>query len=149
MLSIQELDNYLKSNGADYEILEHDKPILTTQDAKQYFDTDRAAPVLVVQTERGLILLIVSARRGRLDFKELAAKLGFAKMKLADRKKAEKAAGYPAEVMPLIGISLPCIFDTSLLELDYIYGGSGDELHTLKIAPKDVERLNQVEFRID
>ena len=77
MLSIQELDNYLKSSGADYEILEHDKPILTTQDAKQYFDTDRAAPVLVVQTERGLMILIVSARRGRLDFKELAAKLGF------------------------------------------------------------------------
>ena len=145
MLSIQELDNYLKSSGADYEILEHDKPILTTQDAKQYFDTDRAAPVLVVQTERGLMILIVSARRGRLDFKEL----GFAKMKLADGKKAEKAAGYPAGAMPLIGISLPCIFDTGLLELNYIYGGSGDELHTLKIAPEDVERLNQVEFRID
>ena len=149
MLSIRELDDYLKSSGADYEILKHDKPILTTQDANQYFDTDRAAPVLVVQTERGLMILIVSARRGRLDFKELAAKLGFAKMKLADGKKAEKAAGYPAGAMPLIGISLPCIFDTGLLELNYIYGGSGDELHTLKIAPEDVERLNQVEFRID
>lgn len=148
MLTIQELDGYLKDKGVDYKILKHDKPIISTRDAARYFDIRYAAPVLVVKTEQGLMLLIISARRGRLDFKELAEMLGFAKLKLADKKKAEKATGYQTGAMPLVGINLPCIFDNSLLEMDYIYGGSGDELYTLKISPEDVERLNQVEFRI-
>ncbi|CQR55501.1 hypothetical protein [Paenibacillus riograndensis] len=34
--------------------------------------------------------------------------------------------------------------DNRLLSMDYIYGGSGDELHTLKIAPAEVVRLNRI-----
>jgi len=52
--------------------------------------------------------------------------------------------GYKAGSIPLIGHNLPCVFDDCLLDYDYIYGGSGDELHTLKIAPNDVMRLNNI-----
>lgn len=37
-----------------------------------------------------------------------------------------------------------CIFDESLLAFNYVYGGTGDPLTTLKIAPGDVKRLNKV-----
>lgn len=149
MFTIQELNVYLYSNNADFEIIENETPILSTQDAKRYFDINLAAPVLIIQSEQGLFLLIVSARRGKLDFKELGNRLGFNKFKLADRKKVEKETGYKVGAMPLIGVELPCIFDTQLLQFDYIYGGSGDELHTLKIAPKDVRRLNSVILEIE
>lgn len=52
--------------------------------------------------------------------------------------------GYQAGAVPLIGHNLPCVLDNDLLENDFIYGGSGDEHHTLKIAPGDVLRLNNV-----
>lgn len=142
MKSVQELEIYLEERKVDFEIIKHPSPIFSVQDAKKYFDTNYAAPVFIVQTDQGMMSLIVSAKHGKLDFKELGAKLGFSKLKLADRKKAEMETGYKIGAMPLVGLRLPCIFDNNLLAYEYIYGGSGDELYTLKINPKDVKKLN-------
>lgn len=146
MFTIPELENYLQKEGADFEIIKQEAPIISTQDAEKYFEADLAAPSLIVQTEQGLMLLSASGKRGRIDFKTLGADLGLSKLKLADRKKIEKTTGYQAGAIPLIGVELPCIFDECLLEHDFIYGGSGDTLFTLKIAPEDVKRLNHVVF---
>lgn len=146
MFTITELNDYLKGEDADFELIKQDAPILSMQDAEKYFDTDLAAPALIVQTEKGLMLLIASGMRGRLDLKRLGTDLGLCKLKLADKKKIEKSTGYRVGAIPLIGIELPCIFDERLLESDFIYGGSGDALFTLKIASKDVKRLNNVMF---
>lgn len=141
---LEALDQYLREQRADYELIRQDAPILSTQDAARYFDLQYAAPALVAQTENGLMSLIVSARRGRLDFEALKNRMGLSKLKLADRRKVEKLTGYQAGAIPLVGLDLPCVFDNSLLSFDYIYGGCGDELYTLKIAPGDVKRLNPV-----
>ncbi len=148
MFTIPELSEYLKEQGADFELIRQESPIISTEDAKKYFNVDLAAPALIVQTEMGLMLLIVSGQRGRLDFKKIAEDLGLSRLKLADRKKIEKLTGYQVGAIPLVGVELPCIFDESLLENDFIYGGSGDELFTLKISPADVKRLNNVTFSI-
>ena len=144
MFSITELENYLKDNNSDYEILEHESPILSTQDAAKYFDIKKAAPTFIVDTEQGLVALIISSRRGKIDFKTMRQSLGFSKLKMADKEKVEKEIGYQTGTVPLIGHNLPCIFDNSLLENDYVFGGSGDVRHTLKIVPNDILRLNNV-----
>lgn len=149
MFTIAELSDFLKRNSADFEIIRQESPIISTQDAKKYFDIDLAAPALIVQTEKGLMLLIASAKRGRLDFPKIGMDLGFSKMKLADKKKIQRSTGYAVGAIPLVGVDLPCIFDDRLLENDFIYGGSGDELFTLKISPGDVKRLNHVIFSFD
>jgi Cys-tRNA(Pro)/Cys-tRNA(Cys) deacylase len=149
MFTLDELQNYLSSNNSDFEILEHDAPIITTQDAAKYFDIEESAPTLILDTEQGLIACIVSSGRGRLDFKAMKIDLGFSKMKLAEKADVLKATGYHAGAIPFIGHNLPCIFDNRLLAFDYIYGGSGNELHTLKIAPKDIIRLSNVIKFID
>lgn len=146
MFTIPELNAYLEHKGADFALIQQESPILSMQDAEKYFDMDSAAPSLIVQTEQGLMLLIVSGKRGRIDFKRLRTDLGLSKLKLADKKKIENSTGYKAGAIPLIGVALPCIFDESLLENDFIYGGSGDESFTLKISPKDVKRLNNTAF---
>ncbi len=149
MTGLEQLEQRLKERGADYELIRQGEPIRTMEDAKRYFDPEQAAPVLVVQTEQGLMEVIVSASRGRLDWNELKGQLGLSKLKLADRKRAEEETGYRTGAMPLVGLGLPCIFDRRLLELDYLYGGSGDEMVTLKIAPEDVRRLNQTVLYLD
>lgn len=143
-MTLEALDRYLREQQADYALIRQDTSILSTQDAARYFDLRYAAPVLVVQTETGLMSLIASAQRGRLDFDALKHRLGLSRLKLVDRKRVEKATGYAAGSIPLVGLDLPCIFDNKLLSFDYIYGGCGDALHTLKIAPGDVKRLNPV-----
>jgi prolyl-tRNA editing enzyme YbaK/EbsC (Cys-tRNA(Pro) deacylase) len=65
-------------------------------------------------------------------------------MKMADRERVLKVTGYKAGSIPLVGHGLDCIFDRRLLELPYICGGTGDELSTLKISPRDVVRLNNI-----
>lgn len=149
MTRLDRLERRLKEQGAEYELIRQGEPILTMEDAKRYFDPEHAAPVLVVQTEQGLMEVIASASRGRLDWNELKGQLGFSKLKLADGRRLEEKTGYRAGAMPLVGLDLPCIFDRRLLELDYVYGGSGDEMVTLKIAPEDVRRLNQTALYLD
>ncbi|RIE01224.1 hypothetical protein D3H35_22790 [Cohnella faecalis] len=149
MFTLDELQTYLKDSNSDFEIIAHETPIISTQDAAKYFDIEKAAPTLILQTEQGLIAFIVSSQRGRIDFKALGEELGYSKVKMADKSKVLEVIGYHPGAVPFIGHGLPCIFDNRLLVLDYIYGGSGDELHTLKIAPSDVTRLNNVIKFID
>jgi len=149
MLTLEELDTYLRDNGCDFELIAHETPIRSTQDAARYFDLSKAAPTLILQTEEGLAACIVGSSRGRLDLKALEQQLGFAQLKMADRTAVRDVTGYATGAIPFVGHGLPCIFDNRLLESDYIYGGSGDELYTLRIAPSDVVRLNRVIKRID
>ena len=144
MLNLQELDASLRESGAAYELIHQAEPIRSAQDGAKYYDIRYAAPTFIVQTDRGLMALIARASRGRLDFAALREQLGLGKLKLADRKKAEAATGCTLGAVPLIGTGLPCIFDESLLDFPHVFGGSGDELVTLKIAPADVKRLNDV-----
>lgn len=144
MYSIIELKDFLEDNKSDFEILAHSTPILSTQDAATYFDIEKAAPTFIMETDLGLIAFIISSKRGKIDFRSMKQDLGFSKLKMADKEKVQKITGYEIGVIPLIGHNLPCVFDDSLLNCDYIYGGSGDALHTLKIAPNDVMHLNKV-----
>jgi prolyl-tRNA editing enzyme YbaK/EbsC (Cys-tRNA(Pro) deacylase) len=144
ILSIVELKDFLENNNCDFEILPHDAPIKSTHDAAKYFDIEKTAPTLIMETEQGLIAFIISSKRGKIDLKAMQQDLGFSKLKMADKAKVKEITGYETGAIPLIGHNLPCIFDNFLLENDYIYGGSGNELHTLKIAPRDVIRLNNV-----
>ncbi len=85
MLSLDELDKYLAGAQADYEIIRHGKPILTTADADGLFDTGKAAPVFILETENGLIALIIKARSEHINLKRLKKQLGFSRLKFADR----------------------------------------------------------------
>ena len=138
------LAQLLTDSGADVTLIRRQTPILSVQDAADFCDPALAAPSLVVQTEQRLMLMIVSAVRGMLDFNALKAALGFEKLKLADPKRVLSQTGFVPGAIPLVGMNLPCIFDDRLRALPCIFGGSGDRLVTLKIAPEDVRRLNDV-----
>lgn len=144
MHTLDELNEYLNKNSCDFEIIRHKAPMLTVEEGSKHFDVRAIAPTLIVQTERGLIAAVVSANRGRVDFDAVKQSLGFTKMKMADRERVLKATGYSAGSIPFIGHGLECIFDRTLLGLPYVYGGTGDELSTLKIAPDDLVRMSNV-----
>lgn len=143
-MTINELKEALDMAGACYEIIEQDKPILSAEDAEGVYPLEQAAPTFILQTEQGLIGCIASVQNGRLDFEKLKKQFHFEKLKLADKKKIEQQTGYTAGSIPLVGLMLPCIFDHKLLCHNYVYGGTGDEFHTLKINPHDVLNMNKI-----
>jgi prolyl-tRNA editing enzyme YbaK/EbsC (Cys-tRNA(Pro) deacylase) len=144
MYTVKDLEKYLSEAQANFQLIKQDKPIHAAQDAKGYYDIEKSAPTFILQSDNGLLACIISINRGRLDFEAMKRQFGYSKLKMADRRKIEQQIGYGVGVIPLIGHDLPCIFDDSLLNYDYIYGGTGDELVTLKIKPQDVKRLNDV-----
>ena len=143
-MKLKELQELLNEKNADYQLLEQNIPILSTIDAERFYDVKKAAPTFILQNEAGLLAFIVSANRGRLDFEQLKQQLGYSKLNMADRKSVAQQTGMKFGTIPLVGHGMPCMFDDSLLGYDYIYGGTGDELVTLKISPADVKRLNNI-----
>ena len=143
-MTVEALYAFLRENGADFELLRQDKAILSAADAAAYYPAEKSAPAFILQTDDGLIGCIASVNSGRLDLEVLKQKFGYAKLKMADKKKTRNQTGYEAGSIPLIGLKLPCLFDNTLLKYDYIYGGTGNELVTLKIAPHNVISLNSI-----
>jgi Uncharacterized conserved protein len=144
MYTIKDLEQCLSEAHADFQLVKQDKPIHASQDAEGYYDVKKSAPTFILQNENELLACIVSINRGRLDFEAMKKQFGYSRLKMADRGKVEKQTGCKIGAIPLIGHDLPCIFDNSLLKYDYIFGGTGDELMTLKIKPQDVKRLNNI-----
>ncbi|MBQ8145079.1 MAG: GNAT family N-acetyltransferase [Butyricicoccus sp.] len=143
MLSIQEMHRFLQEQNADYEILKQEKPIRSAKDAEGIYDAEKSAPTFVLDSDRGLIACVMSVTSGRMDLAAMKAEFGFTKLKMADSKKILRETGYAVGSVPPIGHGLPCIFDQNLLQFDYVYAGTGDELQTLKIWPRDIIRLNR------
>jgi len=149
MFNLIQLQKYLFDYHSDFEIIKHKNPIISITDAIQYFDIEKAVPTFVMQTEIGLIALIISSQRGKINEKQIKKLLGFSTFKFANKNEVKNITGYSTGTIPLIGHCLPCIFDNILFKHDYIFGGSGDKLHTLKITPIDVVRLNHVVKYLD
>lgn len=143
-MDIKEIETYLKAKNIQYEIIRQDKPILSALDAEGYYPVEKSAPTFVLQTENGLIGCITSIQNGRLDFEKMKLQFGYNKLKMADRKKIQSQTGYSVGSIPLVGLGLPCLFDKKLLEHDFVYGGTGNELLTLKIAPTELLKANEI-----
>ena len=143
-MDIKEIETYLKERNIQYEIIRHDKPILSALDAEGYYPVEKSAPTFVLLTENGLIGCITSIQNGRLDFEKMKLQFGYSKLKMADRKKIQSQTGCSVGSIPLIGLGLPCLFDKKLLEHDFVYGGTGNELLTLKIAPTALLKANEI-----
>lgn len=143
-MNIQELEQLLREQQADFQIIRQATPILTLADGGKYFDTRQAVPTLILQSDIGLLACMVSAAHGRVDLDALKTDLNLSKLKLANRDMIQKKIGYAAGAIPLVGHNLPCIVDRKILKFDYVYGGSGHPLYTLKISPRDLVTLNLV-----
>ncbi len=139
-----EMLEILESANIEYELIRQDKPILSALDAEGYYSVEKSAPTFVLETENGLIGCITSLQNGRLDFEKMKDLFGFKKLKMADRKKIKSKTGYEVGSIPLVGLGLPCLFDKKLLCHDFVYGGTGDELLTLKIAPETLLKVNEI-----
>lgn len=145
------LQTLLNSKGVPFEILEHQRLIRSAKDGADYFGIElgQTAPALILQTDSGYIVAILSGDRGRLDFQTVAAVLSCQEVKLASPKQVEQITGCQIGTVPLVGLSLPCLFDRKLLRYSAVYGGTGEAGSTLKISPESVEELNRVIAYLD
>jgi len=140
------LESILKNSGYDYELIQHEKPIHTSQEGADYFtiEVGQTAPTLILKTDRGFLAVTFSGERKRVDFAEIANLLGCKHVQLATKKEVEQITGCEIGSVPMVGLSLPLVLDKQLLRYPFVYGGSGQATCTLKIAPEALQQLNNV-----
>lgn len=148
---MERLQEILVTSRFSYEIIHHEKSILSAQDGADYFGIEigQTAPSLIIKTDKGFFALIVSGSRSKVDFDEVAETLGCSHVKLASGKEVKKVTGFEVGSIPLVGLNLPYIIDKNLYRYPFIYGGTGERSCTLKIEPQALEELNHVEALID
>jgi prolyl-tRNA editing enzyme YbaK/EbsC (Cys-tRNA(Pro) deacylase) len=146
---IADLKQLLTDQNADFEVLTHDKPIHSKQDALGYFKLEETAPTLILETENGYLALIISGEREKVNFRQLKKLTNSKKLQLANPDLMQETMNLKAGQIPLIGHQLPCIIDKKLFNYSYVYGGTGDLFHTLKIKPDDLVKANQVILKFD
>ena len=142
---IDNLKNFLCKNNAIFEIIHHKKPIYSSQDGVDYFGIGpgQTAPIIIIKTEKELYALILSGERGKMDLEIIAHILGCREIRLSSKKELIDKGFLPGSI-PLLEHGLPCIIDKRLFLYKFVYGGSGFPDYTLKINPRDLERLNNV-----
>lgn len=143
---MKELQEILEKSNYIYEIIQHEKPILSRQDGLEYFgiEVGQTAPTLIIKTDIGFFALIVSGSRSKVNFEKIADTLNCSKVKLASSKEVQKVTGFQVGSVRMVGLDLPCVIDKRLFHYDYIYGGTGQSTYTLKIEPQALDELNQV-----
>lgn len=143
MKALQEI---LEKSKYTYELIQHEKPILSKKDGSEYFriDVGQTAPTLILKTDKGFFALIVSGSRSKVDFEKIAGILNCSKVTLASPKEVQEVTGFQVGSVRMVGLDLPCLIDKRLFHYDYIYGGTGKSTYTLKIEPRALNKLNKV-----
>ena len=148
-MKLKEIESLLKAQGADFEILTHQKPIKSRKDALKLFRIEETAPTLILDSGKSMNALIISGSREKIDFEVIRKKLECEKIELASKEKLMDNLGMSPGEVAMVGHGLPCILDNQLFKNPYVYGGIGDAFKTLKINPLELKKVNNVICCID
>lgn len=148
-MEIDDLRAMLKKQDVMFEIIQHEIPIKSKQDALGIFKIEESAPTLIIKTEVGFYAVIISGERDKIDFKMIKDLLGCKEIGMAKKKEILDVFGMQAGQVPLIGHNLPCIIDNRLFKREYVYGGTGNWYYTLKINPNALVKANNVVLQLE
>lgn len=148
-MSLDDLKIRLTEQRADFEIMQHDIPIKSKNDALGYFKLEETAPTLIVKSESDYYALIISGERSKVDFEPIKGWLGCDVLKMANKREIAEKFNLETGQIPLVGHDLACIIDNRIFKHRFVYGGTGDWYYTLKIKPDDLLKANNVILRFD
>jgi len=143
---LSQLKMYLDGAGIAYTILVHAQNISSAQDGAQrgLGSLSAMAPTFILRTEAGFLAAIVRGDT-RLSYKKIKQKLGLKNVSLATPEQVKELTGSDVGHVALVNHGLKTIIDERVTEVETVYGGTGVPNHTLRINPKDVVTLTQVQ----
>ncbi|WP_041710830.1 aminoacyl-tRNA deacylase [Clostridium pasteurianum] len=143
---MENIKDILEKNNFSFELIHNDIPIHTAKEGADYFKIDIAqiAPTLIIYTNVGFYVLIISGGRGHVDFKEVKHLLNCKNVRMATKDEVKLITGFSVGNVPMFGIPLPYIVDKRLLKFSFVCGGLGEKNTTLKVDPNILLKLNKV-----
>lgn len=134
------IKRHLQMNNCEFEIIQHDEPILTLEDASKYFDISKAVAVLILKSESNFYGYLKYGTR-KVDLKQLSQALCCERLKLASANEVQEVTGYKIGYVPLVGLDVPYVMDKQMAEWDYFYGGIGTDTESIKMNVSDFIKL--------
>jgi len=96
---------------------------------------------LIYKTDRGLVAVQRRADM-KVDIKKLCDVLNVPGAVLATGRELA-SLGVERGTVPLVGLTIPYYTDARVLDVDLIYGGSGEKEHKLSMKSQDMVRINK------
>mgnify|MGYP001578531140 FL=1 len=137
------LREILDQGSIPYEVLSHN-PVRTMADVVRILKVALAqtAKTFVVKCRDQLILAVIPGGK-RLDKKLLANALGVGRgqLDMLSPEKVESLTGMPLGGVPPFGIEGRVVIDEDVMRQRQIYCGFGSLTSSLKVSPKDIQRI--------
>jgi prolyl-tRNA editing enzyme YbaK/EbsC (Cys-tRNA(Pro) deacylase) len=137
---------FIAAHALDAEIIATPGGVPTVERAAVALkvEVDQIIKTLVFTDDQDRMVIAIACGTGRVDRSKLALAAGSGKLKFAPAPVVVGMTGYPpGGVAP---VHLPqhaiVIVDERVIEQSVAYGGSGTDLHMLRIRVDDVIRLN-------
>lgn len=137
---------FIADHSLDAEIIFTPDGVPTVERAAEALNVavEQIIKTLVFTNSQGWLVIAIACGTGRVDRSKLAQEAGSAKLKFASAPVVLDTTGYPpGGVAP---IDLPndaiVIVDERVAAQSVVYGGSGTDLHMMRIRVEDVIRLN-------
>jgi len=143
---------YLQKNHIAYKVYRHsvfEKPIVRPQDFAEVLDYDvaRISKALFVRDpDRTHYAILVCGATRKVDMAAIAARLGVARLVMADLEELSQKVGHPPLAVTPIGIEgIPVYMDADLFRFPTILTGAGVPRMEIELSPDDLHRLSKAE----
>jgi Ala-tRNA(Pro) deacylase len=139
--------HFLEREHAPYELIEHADAFAALDQARAADSPpSRMAKTVLLHDRWGFRAAVIPASM-RLDLRKARAHLGASgHLRLASEEEIEREfPAFDAGALPPFSALLgtPEILDTRLLAYHHVLCSGGDHRHTLRISPREIERLGE------
>jgi prolyl-tRNA editing enzyme YbaK/EbsC (Cys-tRNA(Pro) deacylase) len=139
--NLSRLTQQLDAKQLEYEIIKH-RPITTVEEGLEELGIEALDGVsaLIFRADDRYISVI---RRddNKIDFKKIKKLLKVHNLQFATREKVNELTGCDVDYVSLYHPDFQPLLDATIIERDYVYGGTGSPEHDLKIRPQDLVTL--------
>lgn len=137
--------DFLKRKRVRYELIEHAETFAAVDEARAAATSPaRMAKTVLLHDHGGFFAAVIPASE-RLDLHKLRAVLhASGHLRLASEDEIEREfPAFDAGAVPPFGalLGMPEIVDSRLLGYDSVFCSGGDHAHSLKVSPREIQRL--------
>mgnify|MGYP001617498518 CR=1 FL=1 len=143
--NLKQLKQVLDAKGLSYEIIQH-KPITTVEEGLKELGIEAADGVsTLIMDADGKYISIIRRDDRKLSFKKVKKLLGVHNLKFADREKLKELTNCDIGYVSLYNEGFTPLFDETISERSFVYGGTGSPEHDLKIQPSELIKLTSAQ----
>ena len=145
--STTRVEDFVARHSLDAEIISTPSgvPTVETAAAALGVPVDRILKTLVFTGPADEVVIAIACGTGKVDRQKLAVSAGLPKVRISSPDVVLAATGYPAGGVAPVDLpdSAIVVIDERVVQQERVYGGSGTDLHMLRIRVADIVRLSK------